>query len=545
VSLRESRVFRASTFRLVAILFFALALRLFFFVGYANVDPWDDTLYLRLAKQAIDGTLAGTLANAAQGAERGLIASEPAFVLRRGAYLPIAFCQGWGRVEILSALPSLAASLGTLVLTYLIGYRLAGRATAETAALLYAIVPIDLVYSTRLLAGVPQTLWLTGSVAAAIEAARGGRERHTRMGLYIISGMSLYLAFFTRLNGLLGIPILFFAVAPAFLRRKTRLEPLGIVFVLIVAFLLDGLYYLQKTDSFFFAFRLEHAAARAMFAGGDEALFYPFPGLVVHSAYLTGVPHHFFKLFLGTIDHYGYVKLFSSFAFLGFLATFYSVIRRRLWVLVFWLLFVFFYNQYGFRAITWDRSEDVLHYYLIAHRPRYLLMLLPPLCVLLGYLISEIKGRSRLATLVLLAVLAGPSLYRAIYNHRFYRGSLADLRQSARFLLERNAEDVFTDPWGKEQLLFFTGDRLSVRVLDKERVPESGSWVVLGGSRGFDLASTDVAAVIPEPYRKIHLDPATAPETWEQVYTIKGPRQAARVNDLVIFRVRGRPLILK
>ncbi len=55
----------------------------------------------------------------------------------------------------------------------------------------------------------------------------------------------------------------------------------------------------------------------------------------------------------------------------------------------FWLLFIFLYYQYGFRALHWDSDQGILNYYLCAHRPRYLAMLLSPLCLLLGFWLPQ------------------------------------------------------------------------------------------------------------------------------------------------------------
>ncbi len=194
--------------------------------------------------------------------------------------------------------------------------------------------------------------------------------------------MCLFLAHWTRLSGLLGVPLVLAASLPALKVRKTRWEPLVVVVTLTSALFLEGLYNLFLHRSFGWTFEIEKANSLAMFQLLPEAVFHPFSWLSVHCSFEEGVPHHFFKLFLGIVDHYDGLELFSSYALLGVIALGLALIQPRRILLGFWVLLVFFFYQYGFRALTW---EDSLHYYLVAHRPRYLHLLLPPLCLLLGF----------------------------------------------------------------------------------------------------------------------------------------------------------------
>ena len=85
-------------------------MRLAFFVGYANVDPIDDTFYLQLAERFREGTVDEALAEAVQRLNDGTLVVDVRFVLRRGAYIPVGLAQ-WvlGTSELASALPSLLA----------------------------------------------------------------------------------------------------------------------------------------------------------------------------------------------------------------------------------------------------------------------------------------------------------------------------------------------------------------------------------------------------------------------------------------------------
>ena len=529
---------RTDKLMLVAILASALFLRLVFFVGYANVDPWDDTLYLELARQARQGVLLEELEISTRALEQGQVTAPDTFILRRGAYLPVAASQALlGESEGSSAIPSLLASLATLCLVFWMGYRLLGREEGLLAACLFAVVPLDLVLSTRILADAPQAFWLTASVAAALEAAVGPSARPRRFFLYGLSALALYLAYFTRVNGLVGLPIVLVAAAPAFYRRTTRLEPLVLGAVLFALLLADALWFLHVTGHAFFLLELETAGARAMFLHNPEVVF-ELGALRLHLSYEEGVWHHFFKLFFGRVEHYEGLKLFSSFAPLGAAALVYAFVRNKLGLAVFWLLFIFFYVQYGFRSIEWDGDAGVLHYFLNAQRLRYLALLVPALCLLLALPLAHLWRKWRPVAVGGLLLVIGPALFRAQENHAFYRGSMSDLRVAARALSEAAPAPVYTDRWARQQLPLFAGGRnLDLHDVAAVESATPGSFVVVGGSRGADIPSDAVVTALPEWLREIYLDPSRAPSSWTRVLERPGPKLPSRQSNLAIFRI--------
>jgi 4-amino-4-deoxy-L-arabinose transferase-like glycosyltransferase len=514
----------------------ALGVRLFWFVGYANVDPWDDSLYLRLALQALEADMKPVYSQAAKSLDSGNVPHALAFVVRRGTYLPFAASQWlFGRGEAAAALPSLAASLGTLVLIGLIGYRVAGRTVSLWGMLAFALLPLDLVYSTRILPAALSTFWITISIWLAIEANRNPRRR-MRLLIYVLCGACLFAAYWTKLIGLLGLPLVGAACIPALMKRRTRYEPLLFLAIFLGALSLENLWWANQTGVHGFSFRVESAAHMGVFSTGPEAVFHPLPRLAVHSAYEEGVPHHFFKLFFGIVEHYDGLALFSAYAPLGIIALVFATARRRLGLLVFWVLFIFVFFQYGFRGIRWDGAENVLHYFLVAPRLRYLHLLLPPLSLLLGFLLAKATDRSRVLGVALFLSLALPSLVRSSQNYRFYRGSLDDMRAATRFLMHQDPAPIFTDAWGVELISILSNGALKASLMTPGEL-ESGSLVVVGGSRGYELSSEMVSRLLPAPFSEAHLDTNRKPLNWKVLFTKTGPRHVSRRTDLVIYHV--------
>ncbi len=525
-----------------ALLAFGLALRALYFVGYANVDPWDDTIYLELAEHHRKGELDSEFERASRLLEQGDLTAPDAFVSRRGAYVPISWAQSLlGSGERSAALPSLLASLGTILLTFHLATHLLGRAAALWSAFFYCLVPLDVTFATRILADAPQTFWITASIAAAFVASQGARSRGTRVSLYVASAACLYLATLTRLNGLIGLPLAALAAASAFGRRETRLEPLVLPAALGVLLAIDCGYSWLRWGNAGLLYELEIEGARKMFVHNPEAVFRPFSWLAIHSSYLEGVPHHFFKLFLGIVDHYGGVKLFSLLAPLGVLALGYALAIRKHLLLVAWTVIPFLYVQYGCRALEWDGESGTLHYFLNAHRPRYLMILLPALCMLGGLLAERLRRSAGPAwTLFLLGALSAVVMSDVRRAHRFYRGSMQDVREAASFLASAEPSPVFSDEWGVRQLPWYTGGRkLDLRRLTSQ-APPSGSWVVVGGSRGFDIPIESVRATLPSRWQKLPQDPSLAPRSWRVIARVQTTGGPEPTSPLVIFRTEGR-----
>jgi 4-amino-4-deoxy-L-arabinose transferase-like glycosyltransferase len=524
--------------RLVLPLVAAAAIRLWFFVGYAHVDPWDDARYIELARSTLDGSWKEELeATRAELAAEGQTAADRAFVLRRGTYFPIAAAE-WllGPGEWAWALPSLAASLMTLMLVHSLGRRLAGDEVARLSAWFFALLPLDVIYATRALPDTLQAFWTTAAVAAAHEAASSERTRPLRLGLYTFAGFSIFLAYFTRINGLLAAPLALFAAGPAIARPTRRGEPLMMLLALASLLAFDALWFKKATGDVLFP--LEEAGALAMFRHNPEVVFRPFSWLAVHCSYQEGVLHHFFKLFIGRVDHYGGLKLFSAFATLGALGLALAVARREKGLLVVWMAVIFLYFQYGPRAGGWDPANRVMHYYLVAPRIRYLELLVPPLTLLGAWVLARVKLRSVTAFRLAVAAAAAFGLARTHQAHGFYRGSMADLRAASQFFEAQAPGVIYSDPWGLRQLkLLGLPKTWDLRALAETASPEEGSWVVLGGSRGGDLATEDVAAGLAPRWAEVHLDPQRAPRHWRPSLSREAPRSLSRRSPLTIFRV--------
>lgn len=491
--------------RPLAVVGAAIGIRIVFFVGYANVDPWDDTIYLELARQTYADDSASTaplpLAIAAD------------FSLRRGVIEPIAWAQRlFGVNEIASSLYSLLCALGTLVVTYRLA-TIHGRDVALTAIGLLAVFPLHVVFSTRMTAESPQVFWAAAMVLAVVELSRCDSRTGRRLAVALF-GFSLFVTCWTRIAGLVLVPIAIAAALPLW-RDPERRRDLG---------------WLGASGALGFIFAhgwrtiaAERALSALMFEILPEARFEWAPFIVFHVAYPEGTVHQFFKETSGLVAGYPGVHLFGGLALYGIAgaaAALWAVLSRKraAWLFVGWALWVFVFFQYGFRGLAID--SGALHYYMVAPRTRHLTLLAVPLVIVIARALRELGAkRPRLAGAFLLVVLAS-GLYGTYTSHAFYRGSMADVRSLATYLKERGTT-VRGDAWLVHQLPLY-----GAHAEQTSTALASGTLVALGGSRGFDVPASEIA-------------PSGSPGAgWEEVFRSPGELHAARGSDLVVYRVR-------
>ena len=141
----------------------ALLVRLLIHVGYQGHD---DRTYIAYGWAFAHGANIGQL---------GL--SDP-WVGRIGAWGPIAASiRLFGDSEWALVLHSIAASLASVVLAGVIGYRLFSPAVAVIAARLFAILPIDVMYGTAAFGDEVAGFWCVATLAAFIETLKSGQLR--------------------------------------------------------------------------------------------------------------------------------------------------------------------------------------------------------------------------------------------------------------------------------------------------------------------------------------------------------------------------------
>jgi 4-amino-4-deoxy-L-arabinose transferase-like glycosyltransferase len=166
-----------ASYRLVALLVAALAIRLIFFGGLLG---WDDVEYWEGARALRAGTYA----------------PMSTFQLRYTVTAPLAIAQAWlGEREWALALVPLMYSAAHLVLAGGLGWLCGGASVATTAVALLGIVPLDVIAATELHSDLPLAVFLAATVYAVL---RGERVTRARGRWFVPAGVALGLAAATK-----------------------------------------------------------------------------------------------------------------------------------------------------------------------------------------------------------------------------------------------------------------------------------------------------------------------------------------------------------
>ena len=184
--------------RLAVILLVALGVRLFTFCGHAG-QP-DEITIVEMVREVVDGTWPVY--------EDRIV--EKVFPTRIGYVAVTSALVGLlGVSDVSYTLYSLAASLGTIVLVFLLGRRWIGEQGGLWAALLYAFLPLDIIYATKISSDPPLVFFSTLSVTLFF-SADDGLTRRRRSLVAFLAGCVVGFAYLHKVTA--GYFCVFFAL---------------------------------------------------------------------------------------------------------------------------------------------------------------------------------------------------------------------------------------------------------------------------------------------------------------------------------------------
>lgn len=164
-------------------------------------------------------------------------------------FLPTGFLyRVFGVNDVSSVVFILLSSLLNIIAVYFLGKKLAGRGVGLLSALLLAIYPLDVYYSTQFLPDGLIPLFFTLS-ALTFLYGEGELNLRKRYLLYYFAGLFIGLSQYIRENAFVFFGVL---VAYMIIRRKFRKEYLLIILGGGSVFVLAGIFFLIGTGDFFF-----------------------------------------------------------------------------------------------------------------------------------------------------------------------------------------------------------------------------------------------------------------------------------------------------
>jgi len=332
---------------LLALLALAGVLRVTFFTGLLASD---DTAYAFRALSMLNGAF-----------EPGASMTAMRIVLDSTAAASFGL---FGVSEWTLGLPALTASLLTLVIVYCIAFMVDGRVAALVAGLLYAVSPLNVLYSSVLLPEVPMGFFVALGVFLFLLGLRAFPSRGA-IAMTLGSGLAIGLGYLVK-------------------------EPAALV---LGAFLLMGLARLAHGDRHAWLYALPIVGFAALFAV-ETAAYWVSSGELLHRFRL--IAHYQGTAALGSenVRRLQSLWLYPRSMFLvvnqvGLL--FYLVCGgaalallkrwRTPWLIVLWLVIPFLYLQFGSTSLT---SYDAL-----PKQPRYLEALTVPAVILIGVWAAE------------------------------------------------------------------------------------------------------------------------------------------------------------
>lgn len=425
------------TFILIALL--ALAIRLTFFIGYQGRD---DRNYLAYAHHVASGQTIASLDVQTQ------------WVGRVGFWLPLAASISlFGATEYAYVLFPLSLSIAGIWITLALGTPTVGRRAAVLAALLLAILPLDVLYATRAYPDLPLGVLMVAAFWLALRA----RDEPQTWWVAPAAGVALGAAYLQKESALFAaVPVL---IALRFWSRR-HWRTLGLIGVAVCVVIAAEFVFWQtvKNDPLYRFHAADTALQVVMSNLGEVTAQGWLPGPKPTEIYRSANSVLDAVLMLAVNEELGILYwLALPILVIGFLRNDGPTRDLRLWIAVILLLILFF-------PVHWPR-------YTMPRDPRYLTCLAIPSLLLCASYMLRMGLAVRTATLMLFVAASAAGVYL---------GAVSSLMEPQRTLLARarTGEHLWVTPQFGADLLFMNGNHPSIPlgIHFLEQGPTAGSF---------------------------------------------------------------------
>jgi 4-amino-4-deoxy-L-arabinose transferase-like glycosyltransferase len=444
---------------LLLVLLFSLALRLYFFVG---LNWADDAMYVNEAYSRLD-------INYKIPARLG--------PLRSGMIYPTAFFfKLFGINEYSATLYPLLCSLGSIVLTYYFGKTFFDEKTGLTAALLLAVYPLNIAYATRVMPDVPIAFFMALSAYIFL---KNEQEKKTKL-LYLLSGISIGIAYLNRVSGLMILLFLAPYMAYRILRgRRMRFEYAWVFIGLAAVILAEGIFYSINSGSIE-GMTLRYRVSTEYYNNAKlSGNIYKLPRSML-------CIDHRNKFFVRSKYNYPY----GIYYLLVIPAILYVLLTRdkNAFPLVLWALILFLWSNFGTMSLT--------EYKLIHRLERHMTIITIPSILILGRMLGANMREDRhiirksIFTLLLVMLLT-TSLYFDYHQDAYIKASVYDVKAVYDFLKDKKERPVYCESTVGSHLNFhFKYRRRFIRACKDLRCVKNcedirGAFIILNTSPRF------------------------------------------------------------
>ena len=527
---------KLQTFCIIVIIFVALMIRLHFFIGFAGGDPQDDGLYLNIAKEILQKGFSDHTIQKALILKNPIINPVHMFPSRiLMTYSTALSFFLFGVNDYSAALFPLICSLLGIYIVYKIGLLLFDAQVGLFAGFFLSLMPIDIIFSTRITPDVPVAFFMMLSIYLFLKGLRANKALW-----FFASGIAAGGGYLAKES---AIPIIVYMVFLTIVTsiNKKNFSPKCLFFIFGVSTVIcfECLYYQILTGFPTLRFQLIPKILKIKYAEEYEFLTINLKWLLIKYQ-----PNNLFthlETLLNTSTSGSEISLrhFGIFYYPVFISLIWVLFNKinKSWVVISWLIILYLYLEFGPVGITFGR-DPLITYELICKYSRFLTMISAPACLLLAMWLTYWSDRYKyIIVCMVIFILAQTSYKNVSSSTAVYRDHTRDLREAEQYIKTQPQRTIYADLWARDMLYYFSGYKLKTPMVDIGNIvpnPKSpmlkDSYVILGGARGSGV----VAGYFEKNYISLLNN---IPGNWVALKEISGAHDSFRTRDLTIYYI--------
>ncbi len=518
---------------LMFIVLFALVVRLYYFVGITYAMDQDEGIYLDLSRIAMKGDY------------RVDFTSKPADYIPNPAeafqfrypmvLIPAAMFKVFGFSDGSAAVFALLCSLGMVVLTHRIARCFMEERWALLAAFFFAIFPLDILYSTRLMPDVPLAFFFWLAVYLFVRADRdpgpaGFRPRWGREGRFLAAGLAVGMCYFIKLStvfigGVMGMYLLLEW------RFKWRYALVALGFLLVLS--AEGFYFVSHGDSFLLNLTMNTRVFTGKFATESPVKLAVIPGIFNYWLIDPTETWFYTREIIASLNPFR-PSMLGGFWTVSLVAVVVMAWKRdrKVWMIGAWFLVLYLMLEFMPVRLGFNQDGAWINHYLVSQRIRYMTVVAVPAAILCAYLVMRSRALWLRAALVVFIVATSVEGIR--YFQDWHRSGLASLNEAAALLERLPRRIVYTDYLARNHLQFRLAyhDEGRIKALDAMPSVLHDCYVIVGGTRGMDMSSDTVDQFTADVLKR-------RDATWIELTTLPNPAKKyyPASKDLTIYLV--------
>ncbi len=519
------------------IIILAIFLRVFYFTGIVLTDTQDDSIYLNAIKNYMDGKM--DLGRYKTLLQEEYINPIDIFPLRFGLILPtLFFMKLLGINEFSATFFTLLCSIGLVILVYLIGKILFNKKTALVCSAVYAVFPLDIIYSTRLLPDIPLSFFIALAIYLYLKSNSFDNKKKVNKIMFL-SGLSLGMAYLIRSQLLVLIPLILFIYI--LYEKKIKLKHVFSLAGFLTLILLSSIYLYAHTGDLLTDFKVNKKAYDSKYGQEYIGRYNEYSiDSIINFLYLPDSAFYFTKLMFfhklhrPRVDYLAYFYMILPIAILWALFVIIKIKDKNKLMLLVWFLFAFFLIELGPMYLSFFSGDTAITYGLVDKNQKHLILASVPAVMLIGLLLTDLLNHKylRILGILLFIFLFINSIYSINKSTAYLREGINDIKVAAKFLKQAESKPIYADNLAIGELKFYLGWDEDYEFRDIGLVygiySIEDAYIILGGSRGYDISASYINTI--SKYNDMSFY-----NNFTILKEIEGPTNLGRTNNMFIL----------